>query len=247
MEGANKLDNAIRSLFAFSLAKRKYLNSFWIHPLVHAWARERNDITKQLQHAENALTLVSSAFTTFCELPFYRFIYFERHNVSHLEVVQGYISKYCSTSIRAADASSNIAKIYGKFRYFRKAEVWYLKAFTAYEKALGSEHNLTLKTIGALAKNTDRQGNYHWALEWYQKKLVVYQKKVGEDHPETLDIVRDMASIFKKLERYDETIECHRRTLTWKRRHSGKTTLRPWMSFVTWHPYLNDKDDMMRP
>ncbi|KAL7268679.1 hypothetical protein RUND412_008690, partial [Rhizina undulata] len=62
-EDENNLDDAIKSLFRLSLARRKESSdSFWIHPLLHAWAREHTDSTVQQQNAQDTVKLVAAAF-----------------------------------------------------------------------------------------------------------------------------------------------------------------------------------------
>ncbi|KAL7269549.1 hypothetical protein RUND412_007785 [Rhizina undulata] len=220
-EDESRLDSAIQNLFTFSLAKRKEPgDTFWIHPLVHAWARERNDSTIRKRNAEDALKLVASA-------------------IKSTEEDQA-IFIYCGESdmsIMVAHASSVIASAYKNLGYYIQAEGLYQRIFAAFKKALGKDHNLTLRTMGSLIEILDRHGQHHQALEWKKKKLarrhdealecyrralVGYEKILGKDHRGTLDIVRDMAFVLKEQKQYEEVLEYYRRTLAWTERTLGK-------------------------
>ncbi|KAL7265878.1 hypothetical protein RUND412_011594, partial [Rhizina undulata] len=85
MEDEDRLDDAIESLLTLSLIKRKEsAESYWIHPLIHVWARERTDNTMRRQNAEDAVSLVASAIDLDRNKKSLDDWIFERRILSHL-------------------------------------------------------------------------------------------------------------------------------------------------------------------
>ncbi|KAL7270644.1 hypothetical protein RUND412_006646, partial [Rhizina undulata] len=161
-------NNAIEKLFEFSLAKRKSsTKSFWMHSLVHAWAREHTDIATQRQIAEDAITLVASAIST--------------NPHESLQMIGS-----SSSVIKAANASYAIASTYGDIGYYDYAEESCQKALALYEKALGSEHQSILNTMNNMANIFYWQGRYDEALEWFGRALAGKEKTLESDHSSTL-------------------------------------------------------------
>src|SRR5258705_13945393 len=74
-------------LFRFSLAKRNASNdAFWIHPVVHLWARERLDTQSQQTKTQEALILCGRFKESHDKLP--QDWVFERRIWSHMEMVR---------------------------------------------------------------------------------------------------------------------------------------------------------------
>ena len=57
----DSVDDAIREIFALSLAKRKDDDTIWVHPLVHSWSRERLDQSNKRRKAFRAISLVAAS------------------------------------------------------------------------------------------------------------------------------------------------------------------------------------------
>ncbi|KAL7266363.1 hypothetical protein RUND412_011092 [Rhizina undulata] len=125
IESGNKFDKAIRSLFTFSFAKRKESsNSFWIHPLVHAWSHEHTDRSMQRQNAEDTITLVAASIVKDEHKRGTEDWIFERRILGHLKVCQNHIAEFSSEldSVKAADALSSIASAYENLGFDDQAE-----------------------------------------------------------------------------------------------------------------------------
>ncbi|KAL7266068.1 hypothetical protein RUND412_011400, partial [Rhizina undulata] len=118
LEDEDRLETAIEDLYAFSFAKRRHsIDSFWIHPLVHTWARERNDSTVQQKNAETAIALVASSIATDGINKTSADWLFKQHILSHLKVCEAHISEYfsCSDSTPStAEASFTFASAYNE-------------------------------------------------------------------------------------------------------------------------------------
>ncbi|KAL7276497.1 hypothetical protein RUND412_000519, partial [Rhizina undulata] len=227
MKDEDRFEDAIGELFAFSLAKRKNSDddSFWIHPLVQAWAREHIDSTKQLQTVEDTITLVGSAINgeTSDERSPDDWI-FERRIFSHLRVCQDNITKYFRglENEKISSASMSIGLTYTELGYYKQAEASYLIALAAREKTLGKDHLSTLNTVDNLASVFDHQGRYNEALDLYQRALAGYEKSLGKDDPSTLATVNNMAMVFDNQGRYSEALELYERALAGCEKVLGK-------------------------
>ncbi|KAL7272771.1 hypothetical protein RUND412_004405 [Rhizina undulata] len=205
----------ISEAFRIFLSKAQKLNQKLLDTFASACvAREHTDIATQRQIAVDAITLVASAiYTNPHEKSFDDWI-FERRILSHLGVCRAHISRYFdgSDSIKAAEASYDIALAYKDLGYYKYAET-YQKAFALYEKALGSDHKSTLDTVHCMAIVFDSQGRYDEALEWYGRALAGYKRALGSEHLLTLKTVNNMAVVFDIQGRYDEALEWYGRAL----------------------------------
>ncbi|KAL7268124.1 hypothetical protein RUND412_009268 [Rhizina undulata] len=219
LEDDDRLEKAMEDLFAFSLVKRKNSgDSFWIHPLIHTWARERQtNSTVRRQNAETAITLVASTIVINDNERSSADWIFARRILSHLNVCQENISEYLSGSDntpKGAEASSAIGSAYEQLGFFNAAEVSYRSALTSFEKTLGSDHPSTLATLNDIASVFREQGRYKEVVEMFQKTLAGREKALGSHHPSTLITVNGIASVFSDQGRYSEALEMHQRALS---------------------------------
>ncbi|KAL7271065.1 hypothetical protein RUND412_006204 [Rhizina undulata] len=224
IKGENKLDNALECLFALSLAKRiDSDDSFWIHPVVHAWAREKVDRTTQRQNAEETITLVASALANDeHQVSLDKWI-FERRILSHLKACQDFIVEYFSgsESMNAARASYTIGSAYQSLGYHKQAEELYETALAGYEKVLGKNHPTTLDIVNDMAIVFQSQGRYIDALEWYRRSLAGCEETLGDGHVSTLSTVNNIALVMDSQGWYDEALLWYRRALEGKEKALG--------------------------
>ncbi|KAL7268612.1 hypothetical protein RUND412_008760 [Rhizina undulata] len=220
----NRFDDAMKSLFKFSFAKRKDSASFWIHPLVHSWVRENMESTLWIQTAENALTLVASTIVKSRNERRSDNWIFERRILSHLKVCQENIAKYFSgsSSIKVAEAASAIGIAYEELGYYEQAEELCQSAVAGYEKALGSDDPLIMDAVHDMALVLFKQKRYNEALQWYHRVLAGKTRVYGMDHPSTLDTIHYMALVFDDQGRHEYALEWYQRALAGKEKAHGK-------------------------
>ncbi|KAL7274163.1 hypothetical protein RUND412_002944 [Rhizina undulata] len=212
-----RLERAMEDLFTFSLAKRKGSgDSFWVHPLVHTWTRQRINPTERRQNAEKAITLVTSTIVTNEYEKSPDDWIFTRRILSHLNVCHEHMSEYFSgsdTTPGIATASSTIGSAYLQLGFYSQAGVSYRNALALHEKALGTDHPDTLKTMNDTATAFGDQGRYQEALKIHQRSLAGREKALGSDHSDTLLSVNNMAMVFSRQGRYSEALEMYERAL----------------------------------
>ncbi|KAL7274139.1 hypothetical protein RUND412_002973 [Rhizina undulata] len=225
-EDENNLDDAIQSLFSFSLAKRKESSdSFYIHPLVHAWAREHTDSTVQRQNALDTITLVGSAYHYEDEdEDWWGNFKFRRRILTHLELCRGHISESFSEteSIKAVDAWLSIASAFEGLGYFEEARDLYFKGLQRKEKALGMDDVSTLRTMDDIARFFADQKRYDESLEWNLRLLERKEMALGNDNSSTLGTMSVIANLLAGQKRYDEAQEWFRRFMERKDRSLGE-------------------------
>ncbi|KAL7271330.1 hypothetical protein RUND412_005923 [Rhizina undulata] len=214
MQDETQLDHAFQSLLNFSLVRRKESgDSFWMHPLVHAWAREHTDSTIRRQNAEVALRLVASATGTNVYKMSPEDWIFERRILSHLNACRKHIVGYFGglDIVLVSDASYAISEAYMRLGYYKEAEALHQMELSVHERINGKAHLSTMHSVYNMAVVFYRQGRYQEALEYFQRALAGYEKVLGKDHPSTLDTVDYVATVFQCQERYDEALEWHQR------------------------------------
>ncbi|KAL7272586.1 hypothetical protein RUND412_004596 [Rhizina undulata] len=224
VEDGNKLDKAIRSLFIFSFAKRKDTgDSFWIHPLVHVWAREHTDRSTQRQNVEDTITLVASAIVKDEHERRTEDWIFERRILNHLKVCQEHISEFSSEldNVKTAEALSSIASAYENLGFDGLAEESCQQAITTYEMALGKDHPSSLDTLHCMGTILSKQKRYDESLEFSRRALSGKEKAFGKDHPATLRIVNDIALVLGDKGELDESLKLYYRALDGRERALG--------------------------
>ncbi|KAL7270201.1 hypothetical protein RUND412_007096 [Rhizina undulata] len=220
MENGNELDEAIRSLFTFSLTKRRHSSdSFSIHPLIPTWAREHTDNATLRQNAKDTTTLLVSAIVKDKQNKSSDWI-FQRRILNHLNVCLGHISDLEQfgglDNIEIAEALSAIGSFYTDFWCYRQAEEVYHKALEVYEKALGSDHLSTMDTLHDIASVFGKQKRYEEALDTYQGVLVGKEKLLESGDPSIQQTVNCMAITFSIQGRHDEALEWYQKVLVWR-------------------------------
>ncbi|KAL7272029.1 hypothetical protein RUND412_005187 [Rhizina undulata] len=207
----NKFNEAIKNLYTFSMAKPKdSSDSLYVHPLVHTWARDRNDVITRRKFAEEAILLVAAAVSNEEDRKSPDHWQFERRILNHLKVSQDNIHKNFrgSTKTNVAEAALAIALAYEDLGYHKDAEALCLSALAVFEKAFGKDHIQTLETVNRVAGITSNQNRYDDALELYQRALSGREKALGKDHPSTLKTVSCIeATKQKQFEAAKETNE----------------------------------------
>ena len=88
----SSFSESIGVLFSYSMAKRKGADSFYIHPLVHIWAREHEgkDSHESESRKREALLLIASNLTQ-REVP--EDWALERRMMPHMNILAGHVKK----------------------------------------------------------------------------------------------------------------------------------------------------------
>ena len=203
------LEDLIRTLFSYSLAKRSTDDSFSIHPLVHSWAKLRleSESEKEINIAKEAVEILGSGV----HIPDKSRMrtddwIFEQRVMPHIDAVTKHMAKYIGL-IDIWNESSNLGDVYRRHGWHNEALEWYSRALAGQEKALGMDLPETLPTVNNMGFVFDNQGQYEKALEWYGRALGGSEKAFGVDHPSTLTTVNNMALVFDNQGEYEKALE----------------------------------------
>ena len=100
------------------------------------------------------------------------------------------------------------------------AEGLYRRVLEMWEKSIGVEHLVTIRSVQDLARVLQHQGKYEAAEMTYRRALKVMEKVIGWNHPDLFASIDDQACVFhiQKLcdeasVLYLEAIERHLMTL----------------------------------
>ncbi|RPB23405.1 hypothetical protein L211DRAFT_825248 [Terfezia boudieri ATCC MYA-4762] len=224
LHGMNHLEDAIRTLLSYSLAKRSSnYDSFSIHPLVHSWAKLRlkSEPQKEIDIAREAFEVVTSGVDKSNEGRIEDWIY-ERRVMLHIDAITKHMAQYAEDSnMNMQDGSRSLGDVYSRHGRHNEALGWYKWALAGYEKVFGVDHPRTLKTVHNIAFVYDNQGQYEKALEWYGRALPAREKALGLDHPSTLSTVNNMAVVFDNQGQYEKALEWYGRALAGEEKALG--------------------------
>ncbi|KAF8241266.1 hypothetical protein K440DRAFT_633246, partial [Wilcoxina mikolae CBS 423.85] len=227
-EGSDWLIDALEQIFTLSLAKRKASDdSFWIHPVVHVWARERLDSHAKQTKIGEAVILCGQLYQDTTEKLSSQWV-FERRIWSHILSVQSYfvalpIAQYgvCDREV-LLDAATDLGLLFNDHGYYNQSMAILESSLATHEHFQGSDHSSTLRTIVGLAEAFRMNSEYGKALEYYHRALGSYEKTLGKDHLSTLTTVHNMAVIFKQQGENDKALEWYRRALDGYEKTLGK-------------------------
>ena len=118
-------------LFSYSMAKRKGADSFYIHPLVHEWARDRvgTDIQRSQSKKREALLLITSNLTE-REVP--EDWAFERRIMPHMNILAGHVKKDMEMDLDVV--VNDLAKTYLEHGRYLEAQGLYQRVLAGEQK-----------------------------------------------------------------------------------------------------------------
>lgn len=123
------------------------------------------------------------------------------------------LSEYLTGNQVEADLFFKIAE--GCFilgRYWT-AEEMYRWALDHYERTLGRDHLMTLKSMKHLAVLLRELGKYKEAERIHRQEWELKQKVLGKNHPGTLESINNLAVVLRSLGKYEVAEKMHRQTL----------------------------------
>ena len=223
----DSVDDAIREIFSLSLAKRKDLDTIWVHPLVHSWSRERLDQSSKRRKAFHAISLVAASVSFRHDARKAENWVRERMIMPHIQKCFHHICRDGSFEKIETGASQRndvktLADILSYNRETASAGELYQWILTLEEGSLGKDHPDTLSTVHCMANVFFVQGKYDEALEWYRRALSGEEKSLEKDYPNTLSTVHQIANVFFRQGKYDEALDWYRRALSGKEKYLGK-------------------------
>ena len=108
---------------------------------------------------------------------------------------------------------NHVARLLKDLGKYNEAELMFERALRSQEKALGSEHPITLGTLNNLGSLRSDQGRFDEAKAMFERALRGFEKHFGRDHLTTLDAVNNLGALLSDQGKYDEAKPMFERAL----------------------------------
>ncbi|KAK6350994.1 hypothetical protein TWF718_004173 [Orbilia javanica] len=240
--------NRFSLLASYSLINRNQHGVFSIHPVVHDWARERENGSIRFQSMRGALEAIGSILRrkTFLQLGGRWDPGDDKRITAHALVLCKYLDldpEFLKHELNTDEvletltAINRIASTLQSQGRYEEALKQYQKVLDWKKKALGEKHPETLVTASNMASIFNQQGRYEEALEKYQSILASrgsvdvqdLSPEIAGDLTEEAFNIRDylntlhnMATSLYNLGRYNEALERYQEVLVGKEKIVGK-------------------------
>jgi len=194
----------IRVLLSFSLIKKTPPSDsvYAMHPLVHAWGRDRLPLNERKKYCLMAYVILSSSLRKDESQP-YEFqrvlVTHVRANMKHSELESGQNVVDCWD-----DAYVKFGDLLLKQGYLKEAETLEIKVLDTRNRILGVEHPDTIYAMGNLAKTYGSLGKHTEAEKLKIQILDTRNRILGVEHPLTIHAMGNLARTYHSLGKYAE-------------------------------------------
>ena len=203
-----------KDLLAYSLINLDTETDVYsIHPLVHAWSRDRASPVERDEARVCALQILALAVGTW-QLETSEVLALWRSLLPHVDV--------CRTADVEPDVASQVHHVYTATGRWNVAEELLKLALDANRALLGNEHPDTLWVMAQLVYTYNEQGRLKEAEELGLQVLQVRRRVLGEEHPATLSSMTNLAHSYWRQERWEEAEELLLQVLEVERRALGE-------------------------
>ncbi len=190
----------IQVLLSFSLIKSSG-NFYSVHPLVHAWSRNRvpkMEINQQLLMAKAFLACSVDLDYTIDNYEYCGLL------APHIRTISNQAAQLNLNNIYYDDECNLFSFVFhriGSWNEVEKLRMWMLERRKA---DLAAKHPLVLNTMANLAFTYRNQGRWDEAEKLEVEVLEERKEKLGPHHPETLTSMASLASTYSNQGRWDE-------------------------------------------
>ena len=193
----------IRMLLFFSLIKKAPSDGVYaMHPLVHAWGRDRMTLNERERCCLMAYVTLCCSLQWDGSQPYK----FHRILVTHVRANMGY-SRSGSNGKGISyldDSYAKFGKLLQNQGYSKEAEILQIKVLDTRNEILGVEHPETIGAMGNLATTYYFLGKYTKAEKMQMEVLDASNRILGEEHPETIYAMGHLAATYQNLGKYTE-------------------------------------------
>ena len=210
-------------LASFSLIKLDLIHhSISMHPLVHAWARDRLSEDSRQHYQTAASYTLSSAISWTYRASDYKF---RRMLVPHIDSCLE--SRQCSSSIltysdeNQLEMAERFSLAFAENGRLRDSMELNEIILEARQKTLDGEHPYTLFAMSNLASSYNGLGRHQEAVELKEKVFKARQRTLGSEHPNTLISMNNLAVSYTSLGRHREAMELREKTFEASQRTLG--------------------------
>ncbi|KAL3459275.1 hypothetical protein BJX64DRAFT_291389 [Aspergillus heterothallicus] len=212
---------AFEFLLKLCLVKRdeKVLEArtYYIHPVVHVWIRERLDASSRAQYVEDALLLAARALPAPQQSSASDWAIHRRLN-PHIKAVWSNIKRHLPVSHDCQGgaillALDIIATYFRQQGHYDIAEEILVRAYNGSKVVHGPLDPKTLDSATRLASIYDIRGNLKDAEELYRFVFDGLAKVFGPEDRKSLTVLQSLANVLKYLGRTDEAESFYKQAL----------------------------------
>ncbi|KAF8345299.1 hypothetical protein F5887DRAFT_1159043 [Amanita rubescens] len=192
----------IQVLLSFSLIKSSG-NHYSVHPLVHAWSRNR---VPKMEIAQQFLILGVGSELEKLTSTYRNQGRWDEAEKLEVEVMEARKEKLGSLHPDTLTSMANLASTYRNQGRWDEAEKMEVEVMEASKEKLGSQHPHTLTSMANLASTYWNKGRGGWdeAEKLFVEVMEASKEKLGLQHPDTLTSMGNLASTYRNQGRWDE-------------------------------------------
>ena len=208
-------------LLSFSLIKKGSSDGVYaMHPLVHAWGRDRMTLDEKKKCCKRACVTLSCSLR-WSEIQSYGF---KRALVTHVRANMECSRSENNESIVSYldDASENFLLLLWEQGYLKEAETLGIQVLDTRKKVLGVEHPDTIRTMGNLAGTYQCLGKYTEAEKLEIQALDATNRVLGVEHADTIRAMGNLATTYQQLGKYTEAEKLEIQVLDARNRILGR-------------------------
>ena len=206
-----------KDLLAYSLVNLDTdTHVYAIHPLVHAWARDRATPAERDEARMCALQILALA-VGYGNLQTAESLTLQRSLLPHVDV--------CRTADMEPEVAAQLHHVYIATGRWNIAEELLNLALDARRALLGNEHQDTMMIMGQLVCAYNGQGRWKEAEELELRVMEVARNVLGEEHPYTLTRMGSLVNIYYQQKRWQEAEELALQVVEVMRRVLGEEHL----------------------
>jgi tetratricopeptide (TPR) repeat protein len=196
---------SITLLASFSLVTRNANASFSLHPLVHAWCRDRMGEDEQEWSFRRALSLLTGSVRWRFESEDYTF---RRSLVSHVYEFLRLRDQYGDLGEEMKMQKWPVlALVLGENGWTRDAIRLTEELVELQESRLGADHPDTSLSMHNLAIQYSEAGRRAEALQLTEEVVQLQKSRLGADHPDTLLSMHNLANRYSEAGRRAEALQ----------------------------------------
>jgi tetratricopeptide (TPR) repeat protein len=210
----------IRILLSFSLIRRGPSdNVYAMHPLVHAWGRDRLTLNKRKRCCFIAYVTLSCSLRWDAGQQYG----FQRTLVTHVRANMGNFESDDNQHAVSYmdDAYDKFGRLLSEQGYSKEAETLEIEVLNKRNKILGVEHPDTITAMGNLASTYVNLGKYTEAEKLQMQVLGASNRILGVEHPHTINAMANLASTYQNLGKYTEAEKLQMQVLDARNRILG--------------------------
>ena len=188
-------------------------HAYSMHPLVHAWARDRATPVERDEAKASALQILALA-VAIGQPETAEVLALRRSLLPHIDV--------CRTADTEPDIAAQLYRVYIATGRWNTAEELLKLVLDARQTLLDSEHLDTIWATAELAYTYSQPGRWKEAEELHLQVMEVRRRVLGEEHPDTLTSMANLASTYRNQGRWKEAEELELLVMEVRRRVLGE-------------------------